>query len=45
MAGDLRIRMQRFLPAPARLPGIADTPVASAIRHGERVFLSGASAL
>ncbi len=37
--------MQRFLAAPARLPGIADAAISSAIRHGERVFLSGANAL
>jgi enamine deaminase RidA (YjgF/YER057c/UK114 family) len=37
--------MQRYLPSPARLPGIADAAVSAAIRHGERVFLSGANAL
>ena len=37
--------MQRYLSRPARLPGIADAAIASAIRSGERVFLSGASAL
>jgi enamine deaminase RidA (YjgF/YER057c/UK114 family) len=35
----------RYLPAPALLPGIADASVSSAIRAGERVFLSGANAL
>ena len=37
--------MQRYLSRPARLPGIADAAIASAIRSGERVFLSGANAL
>jgi enamine deaminase RidA (YjgF/YER057c/UK114 family) len=37
--------MQRYLSRPARLPGIADAAIASAIRNGERVFLSGANAL
>jgi enamine deaminase RidA (YjgF/YER057c/UK114 family) len=45
MADELKVRMQRFLASPARLPGISDTPISTAIRHGERVFLSGASAL
>src|SRR5947209_19166644 len=37
--------MQRYLPSPARMPGIADATVSGAIRIGERVFLSGANAL
>jgi enamine deaminase RidA (YjgF/YER057c/UK114 family) len=37
--------MQTYLLGPARLPGIADTPIARGIRRGERVFLSGANAL
>jgi len=37
--------MKRHLSRPARLPGIADAPISAAIRHGERVFLSGANAL
>jgi len=37
--------MHRYLSSPARLPGIADAPISSAIRIGERVFLSGANAL
>ena len=37
--------MQRYLSRPARLPGIADAAISSAIRSGERVFLSGANAL
>lgn len=37
--------IQRRLPKPARLPGIADAPVSGAIRIGERVFLSGSNAL
>lgn len=37
--------MQRHLQTPARLPGIAETPISRAVRHGERAFLSGASAL
>jgi len=36
---------KRYLPRPAQLPGIADTPIAQAVRAGERVFLSGANAL
>jgi enamine deaminase RidA (YjgF/YER057c/UK114 family) len=36
--------MQRYLSRPARLPGIADAAIASAIHSGERVFLSGANA-
>ena len=35
----------RYLVRPGRLPGIADAAIASAIRVGERAFLSGASAL
>src|SRR5690349_6517827 len=37
--------MQRHLPTLSRLPGIADSAISRAIRHGERVFLSGANAL
>jgi enamine deaminase RidA (YjgF/YER057c/UK114 family) len=37
--------MSRFAIAPSALPGIKDTPIAGAIRAGERVFLSGATAL
>jgi enamine deaminase RidA (YjgF/YER057c/UK114 family) len=37
--------MHRHLSRPALLPGIADVPIAAAIRSGERVFLSGANAL
>lgn len=37
--------MHRYLQSPALLPGIADASVSSAIRAGERVFLSGANAL
>src|SRR5947207_11203548 len=37
--------MHRYLSSPARLPGIADAPISSAIRIGERVSLSGANAL
>jgi enamine deaminase RidA (YjgF/YER057c/UK114 family) len=37
--------MQRYLPDSARMPGIADATVSSAIRAGERVFLSGSNAL
>ncbi len=37
--------MQRHAIAPAALPGLAGTPIAGAVRAGERVFLSGASAL
>jgi enamine deaminase RidA (YjgF/YER057c/UK114 family) len=37
--------MQRHLSHPARLPGVIDVPISTAIRSGERVFLSGASAL
>ncbi len=37
--------MQRHLVGPARLPGISGVSISGAIRHGERVFLSGASAL
>ena len=35
--------MHKHLLRPALLPGIADTPIAGAIRSGERVFLSGAN--
>ena len=37
--------MQKYLLAPALLPGTTNTPIARAVRHGERVFLSGANAL
>ena len=37
--------MHKHLLRPALLPGIADAPVAGAVRSGERVFLSGANAL
>jgi len=37
--------MQRLLSLPIRLPGSADIPISRAVRSGERVFLSGASAL
>jgi enamine deaminase RidA (YjgF/YER057c/UK114 family) len=37
--------MQRYLASPARLPGLSNAAISGAIRHGERVFLSGASAL
>src|SRR5215813_12240426 len=37
--------MQRHLSLPIRLPGMADSPISRAVRSGERVFLSGASAL
>jgi enamine deaminase RidA (YjgF/YER057c/UK114 family) len=37
--------MPSYLLRPAGLPGIADAPIAGAIRSGERVFLSGANAL
>src|SRR5205823_132197 len=40
-----RDTMQRYVPSPARMPGIADAIVSGAIRIGERVFLSGANAL
>lgn len=37
--------MKRLAIASSALPGIADKPIAGAVRSGERVFLSGASAL
>src|SRR3979490_1443415 len=37
--------MSRFVIAASALPGIKDTPIAGAVRAGERVFLSGATAL
>ncbi len=37
--------MKRLAIASSALPGIADLPIAGAVRAGERVFLSGASAL
>lgn len=37
--------MKRFAIAPSALPGLAPHPAAGAVRAGERVFLSGASAL
>ena len=37
--------MKRLAIATSALPGIADKPIAGAVRAGERVFLSGASAL
>lgn len=37
--------MKRLAIATSALPGIADKPIAGAVRAGERIFLSGASAL
>jgi enamine deaminase RidA (YjgF/YER057c/UK114 family) len=37
--------LKRLAIAASALPGIADKPIAGAVRAGERVFLSGASAL
>ena len=37
--------MKRLAIAPSALPGIADKPIAGAVCAGERVFLSGATAL
>jgi enamine deaminase RidA (YjgF/YER057c/UK114 family) len=37
--------MHRYLSSPALLPGIAAAPISSAIRIGERVFLSASNAL